>query len=136
MAVLGLRLGGVRHRGAFDAHAGPVRGPRETVYQAVYPPHRGGLERTPGLLRTGWPARRRRRRPDERATRFIDPGTPISHRPDELNDRQTAGSWEGDLIVGKGNRSAIGTLVFDFPRLRPSPSAPPLNAPGVIQLLR
>ncbi|WSY47995.1 IS30 family transposase (plasmid) [Embleya sp. NBC_00888] len=83
----------------------------ETVYQAVYLPHRGGLERTPGVLRTGRPARRRRRRPDERATRFIDPGTLISHRPEELNDRQVAGSWEGDLIVGKGNRSAIGTLV-------------------------
>ncbi|MEW2120434.1 IS30 family transposase [Streptomyces sp. NPDC005474] len=83
----------------------------ETVYQAVYLPHRGGLERTPGVLRSGRPARRRRRRPDERATRFIDPGTLISHRPDELNDRKIAGSWEGDLIVGKGNRSAIGTLV-------------------------
>jgi IS30 family transposase len=83
----------------------------ETVYQAVYLPHRGGLERTPGALRSGRPARRRRRRPDERATRFIDPGTLISHRPEELNDRQIAGSWEGDLIVGKGNRSAIGTLV-------------------------
>ncbi|WUP30541.1 IS30 family transposase [Streptomyces europaeiscabiei] len=83
----------------------------ETVYQAVYLPHRGGLERTPGVLRSGRPARRRRRRPDERATRFIDPGTLISHRPDELNDRQIAGSWEGDLIVGKNNRSAIGTLV-------------------------
>ncbi|MFD3505765.1 IS30 family transposase [Streptomyces sp. NPDC058678] len=83
----------------------------ETVYQAVYLPHRGGLERTPGVLRSGRPARRRRRRPDERATRFIDPGTLIIHRPEELNDRQIAGSWEGDLIVGKGNRSAIGTLV-------------------------
>ncbi|MFF7597896.1 IS30 family transposase [Streptomyces mirabilis] len=83
----------------------------ETVYQAVYLPHRGGLERTPGLLRSGRPARRRRRRPDERATRFIDPGTLISYRPEELNDRQIAGSWEGDLIVSKGNRSAIGTLV-------------------------
>ncbi|XDO63887.1 IS30 family transposase [Streptomyces sp. RLB1-33] len=83
----------------------------ETVYQAVYLPHRGGLERANGALRSGRPARRRRRRPGERATRFIDPGTLISRRPEELNDRQIAGSWEGDLIVGKGNRSAIGTLV-------------------------
>ncbi|MFE3316119.1 IS30 family transposase, partial [Embleya sp. NPDC059213] len=83
----------------------------ETLYQAVHLPHRGGLERTPGVPRTGRPARRRRRRPYERATRFIDPGTLIGHRPEALNDRRVAGSREGDPIVGKGNRSAIGTLV-------------------------
>nr|WP_240477475.1 IS30 family transposase [Jiangella muralis] len=83
----------------------------ETIYQAIYLPHRGGLERQHGVLRTGRRARRRRRRADERATRFIDPGTLISQRPAEVADRQVAGHWEGDLIVGKGNRSAIGTLV-------------------------
>ncbi|GAB3961112.1 IS30 family transposase [Actinoallomurus acanthiterrae] len=83
----------------------------ETIYQAIYLPHRGGLERQPGVLRTGRPARRRRRRVDQRATRFIDPGALISQRPAEVTDRQVAGHWEGDLIVGQGNRSAIGTLV-------------------------
>jgi hypothetical protein len=34
---------------------------------------RGGPERQPGTLRTGRQARRRRRRVDQRATRFIDP---------------------------------------------------------------
>lgn len=80
----------------------------ETIYQAIYLPHRGGLERKPGLLRSG---RRARRRIDERATRFIAPGTLINQRPAEATDRQIAGHWEGDLIVGQGNRSAIGTLV-------------------------
>lgn len=83
----------------------------ETIYQAVYLPHRGGLERTAGALRTRRPARRRRRRAEERATRFIDPGTLISERPVEVNDREVAGHWEGDLITGTANRSAIGTLV-------------------------
>jgi IS30 family transposase len=35
----------------------------------------------------------------------------IAERPTEALERGQAGHWEGDLIMGPGNRTAIGTLV-------------------------
>jgi IS30 family transposase len=84
----------------------------ETIYQALYVQGRGALRRElTTALRTGRAIRKPRRRADQRRTRGRTDMVMISERPAEADDRAVPGHWEGDLIMGKGNRSAIGTLV-------------------------
>ncbi|GAA1501999.1 IS30 family transposase [Kitasatospora kazusensis] len=84
----------------------------ETVYQALYVQGRGELRRElAGALRSGRARRRPQRQANCRRQRFTDPMVMISERPAEAGDRAVPGHWEGDLILGKGNKSAIGTLV-------------------------
>jgi IS30 family transposase len=84
----------------------------ETIYQALYHGGRGGLSRElTKKLRTGRPLRRRRRRSDQRAVRFIATAELIEQRPAIVEQRVRVGDWEGDLITGRLNQSAIGTLV-------------------------
>ncbi|MGC4773136.1 IS30 family transposase [Micromonospora sp. DT44] len=84
----------------------------ETIYQALYVQGRGELRRElTAALRTGRAVRRPRRQPGQRQPRFTHPMVMISQRPAEADDRAVPGHWEGDLIIGKDNKSAVGTLV-------------------------
>jgi IS30 family transposase len=84
----------------------------ETIYQALYIQARGGLKReVKEALRTGRTRRKKHKNPEERTSRFRDPMINISERPAEIEDRALPGHWEGDLITGAYNQSAIATLV-------------------------
>jgi len=86
----------------------------ETIYQSLFVQGRGELRKElTRNLRTGRAIRRPRRRVDGRSDpdRRIPDKIMISERPAEADDRAVPGHWEGDLILGKHNRSAVGTLV-------------------------
>jgi IS30 family transposase len=87
----------------------------ETIYDHVYVLPRGALRKE---LISALRREHKYRRKASRAT-----GTPaetrgkiagmlsIEERPKGVEGRTVPGHWEGDLVVGRGNRSAVGTLV-------------------------
>jgi len=90
----------------------------ETLYQALYGLPRGAVLRSEllGCLRQGRTTRRRRARGQDRRGQSANL-TPIQPRPRVIEDRVAPGHWEGDLIKGSFNRSAVGTLVERTSRL-------------------
>jgi IS30 family transposase len=90
----------------------PVRLSRETIYTASYAMPRGQLRASLlALMR-----RRHKTRKAQQGNNRINNGsipdvTSIDLRPMEVQMRLVPGHWEGDLIIGKGNQSQVGTLV-------------------------
>lgn len=90
-----------------------MRVSHETIYQSLFVQARGQFRKDlTTYLRSGRAARRPQRAEDEAGRpRGIVGMINISQRPAEIEDRAVPGHWEGDLIMGAHNRSAIVTLV-------------------------
>jgi transposase, IS30 family len=91
-------------------HDQTMRISHETIYKSIYVQGRGELRRELArCLRTGRARRMPRGRIDNQ--RRLRDMVMISERPAEVGDRAVPGHWEGDLLLGKDGKSAIGTLV-------------------------
>jgi len=89
-----------------------MRVSHETIYRSLFVQARGALRKElTACLRTGRTQRRSHKRTEHSGTGRLREMIMISDRPAAASDRAIPGHWEGDLIIGKGGRSAVGTLV-------------------------
>jgi len=85
----------------------------EAIYRYIYVLPRGSLKQALiKALRQERAYRRKQKGGNIEETRGkIADMLSIEERPDEVADRSVPGHWEGDLIIGKYKRTALGTLV-------------------------
>ena len=83
----------------------------EAIYTYIYILPRGALKKElTACLRRNHKRRHKQSR-EVKVERKLEDMLSIEERPKEVEDRIIPGHWEGDLIIGKYNRSALGTLV-------------------------
>jgi IS30 family transposase len=95
------------------AHDKMMQISHESIYRYVYLHAKKGLrEELIAQLRREKKSRGRpRSSPGSSGRGKIADAISIDERPEEVNGREIPGHWEGDLVVGKDHKSAIGTLV-------------------------
>lgn len=96
-------------------HDTTMRISHEAIYRYIYILPRGSLKKE--LIATLRQERKHRRKQHgvkgttEETRGKIADMLSIEERPTEVADRTIPGHWEGDLIIGRHKRSALGTLV-------------------------
>ena len=83
----------------------------ECIYASIYAFPKNELKKVFISELRQHKAKRGAKRKSNCASVKVLPEQQIDQRPKEVEDRQIAGHWEGDLIVGAMNRSCVGTLV-------------------------
>jgi len=94
-----------RHRGETGMSVS-----HETIYTWIYAQPKGELAKDGIILRTGREQRKPRGRKKSPGAKIVGMRS-IEDRPAEVAGRQVPGHWEGDLVIGKQGKSAMGTLV-------------------------
>lgn len=88
-----------------------MRASHETIYAYLYVHPRGTMKkRMIQYLRRKHKNRRVKNKERQKSSPIQD-YVSIDERPPEANGRTITGHWEGDLLMGSMNKSAIGTLV-------------------------
>jgi len=83
----------------------------ESIYSYIYLKAKGALKKE--LISHLRQEKGARKRPSPRTDKrsLIPDRIGIEHRPEEVKDRIIPGHWESDLVIGKDQKSAIGTIV-------------------------
>lgn len=101
---------------AMHPDAPQARVSHETIYNALYAQAKGEL-RTEILACLRWRQSKRKSRSAGTDRSRLDEALTIHMRDPSVEDRCLPGHWEGDLIKGANNRSAVGVLVERTTRL-------------------
>lgn len=83
----------------------------EAIYCHIYAHRQARLNKK--LIKLLPYQKTQRRRPNAKSKRGskIKDQVSIEQRPEHIENRKEIGHWEGDLVIGKGQKSAIGTIV-------------------------
>lgn len=88
-----------------------MRASHETIYRALHVQGRGALRRDLRQRLRAGRALSKPRRPAGGRRGKIPGMANIAERPPQVEDRAVPGHWEGGLICGRADKSAIGALV-------------------------
>ena len=83
----------------------------EAIYMHIYSHPQAYLNKKLIKLLPYQKSRRRKPRPKRKKGSKIKDQINISKRPEHIENRKEIGHWEGDLVIGKAQKSAIGTIV-------------------------